>query len=1321
MKQENGNKGPHVSYRKFTGVSQGSGENKPPVVPTRVAVMKADYKQAWLYFLFFVSLVIAWGIPARYFIARHFSFRAVDLGPRDATEFVALAYEGVSTNPREVSPERFREHFNALRDAGYKPITLEDIHNFYTEGTPLPRKAVLLTFDHARKSSYFDVRTILSRAGWPAVMFLWTLPIETEDPAGLRWPYVRAMLRGGAWEAGAQSHFGFQRIVADSEGTLRNYLTAPRWLSNEMRYETPDAFEERIRADHEYTRTLIKKETGHTPRAFAFPYGDFGQHDERAVLSRRLNMDVVSALYDMAFVHGSAALNTRYSDPRRLNRLLVQPEWTGEDLIAHLDSSWPRRQGAQSYETLHNPLVWLKDWGAVEIQDGSLRLAAMPTTTGAKAFMNGSDLFADFSARFRLRIDHGQLGLHFRATPDGERHVYLGLSHEGEVWLRQKHAGLPAFTLDTANFNPEESDAINLEVHIRGSQFAATVNGENLFSEITRLRGDPMPGMIGISVWEPIIHRAQSVFYTLDLAPFRQQILTWAPISSRDTALAYWLNQHAVRFTHIAPPWLRIASRAQAEQFGWDPDFFHYLAQTYSMTWTPEVVMDNIEMIDPTLPEHLAGLTVEYQMDGIYCNLSQLRGAAPLPRVTAWIQSLHQALEEQDKELLVRLPIAWERESTVAALLQSLPDLKIVFSDPAYEVLTQALPNQQEQLVYASMADFSTVNAPEVHELTGLDAVFEEWDSETRSKLLRQEGFDAFRAGRFDDALEIWTRWSEIEPQNEEPLRLMGDIHLQRNQHGLATEMYRQSLDRNPGQIALVTHTARVLDQRMQDPHGAVELLNLYARIFPGNPDIRLAQAEVLLRQNRRRDAGNIVRSVVEEYPDDLGARSMLHSLLGSPAERVSNLRAIIDIGTRPSMEPHFAHAIHQYDLLLWPETWLLMDPIARLADSENRQGIQGPYTRLMPRETIAQEAFNMRHMSDNWDAVSDAEEETGEPFLLAASPAAAEATLRLVNSDTMHSGFVEVLIGEARGDFWLYARRGEHNMIRFGFQHAGRMYMQIWHRGQLINNQSRIWTRTTQQTRLRLEIRGDAAFGMVDGEPAFGAPVAIPPEIGLGWWGISPWAPQFGVAQVSILEVSGGPTPVNIALFQPRLEEWTDNEVVEKLRDHAPHLQAMAPLWFSQELDGRVRKDTREDYTALRMMGRFHQIRLLPAIRSASPRVINIPDLIELAEEERLDGFTLLFARMPNEEWFKEVEEALIGSSLTLLAVQLGSQDTIDIREVSTRIGIFPGRRLTRTYPLIDMSDPEEAVIALERDPITDADHPNGEKKPAPDRVLYF
>lgn len=1266
-----------------------------PVAPARVAVLKASYRQAWFYFLMIICLVVAWGVPLRYYLMRKLAFHPAETGQRDAHEFVALVYEGISeSNAREVTPQRFNEQLAALRKAGYQSITLADIKDFYLNGKLLPRKAVLMTFDQSRKSSYFDARSALRKASWNAVMFLWTKPIIEEDPASLRWPYVRAMLRSGAWEAGAQSYNGFDRVVADNSGTRRNFLTTPKWSSTEMRYETPEEFSVRLNKDHEACLSLIEQETGERPKAFAFPYGDFGQYDERAILSRRFNLDLVSKYYDLAFILGTSALNTQNSDRRRLNRLLVNPDWSGADLVQRLEYSWPQRKGYASPSVLKSSLSWLVNWGGFKLQDGEAKMVALPETTGSKVWLNGSDDYRDINAHLVMKIDEGQAGVFLRATPDGEAYLYLGLGKEGDVWLRQKHAGMQPFTLSSGRYTLDPAGKINLDLHVRDRIVYVEINGRPAFQEIPSTRGVNRPGMIGFSIWHPQAGVAQATISELAVRPSVESVVEWNPISSRAPPLAYWLSRNAYRYTHLAPPWLRVASRGMIEQFGWDTRTMSTFASSYRMQLVPEITLDSLENFEPNLPEQIAARASDIKAAGVTCNLRDVLGNPPLSRIIAWIQNLSRAMEEKNLSLVLRLPAVLEKPASFSALFQVLPNLKIAVA-PDSPLLEAQNGGDSNRVVSAEVVEpYEDLELSLYYELAGSSATGDVWSSEMRSELLRQEGRNAYNNGDYAKAIEIWTRWSTLEPMNEEPVSLVGDVHLRLGEVEQAVAFYRRSLEINPGQIGLAVRCARLMDTISTDQGlAARQMLNLYARIFPNNPDVALAQAEWLVRRKRYDEAGALIRKAIALYPDDLRSRTMLHGLLTTPEERFENMKAIIAVGSKPGMEPHLASAIRDYDLFTRPESWMLMSFLEKMAASTPPGPDHDVYDRLLPRDTVASEDFRAGRMSANWTtSIVDPAQEGGS-LVLGAEPTQTEAFLRLVKSDSMHNGFIEALIDDARGFFWLYARRGEGNMIRFGFDQTGRMYLQVWRDGQMMANETRFWTKPTEPTRLRLELRGDGAFGFVDGKPAFGAPAAIPRDMGLGWWGIAPWAPQFGVAQVSVRQVAGGPLPVRLGVFKPRDTEWLDQDYLEALKNHTREMSAIAPQWYVQDMDGHINKETQSEHGDLRILCRYYRMRMLPSIRSASPRTLKAEELIRVASEDHVDGFVLLFAKMPDEDWYKQMEEALQGTSLTLVAVTLDEEKSVSqVRDICPYVGLFPGARKVHTLPIIPVETPAKS-----------------------------
>jgi len=1313
------------TYGSNPETSRGSFRREPPVVPERVAVLKANYKQAWLYFLIIVSLIVAWGGVIRFALMQTFAVDNNQDVPRTSETFVAIAYEGISESEFEVTPKVFAEQIDTLEEAGYNAISLQDVKAFYEDGTLLPEKALLLTFDHSRKSSYFDARRVLKDYGWRAVMFVWTKPILNEDPAALRWPYIRAMINSGSWEAGAQSQQGFERIPTDREGTLRNFLTTPQWLSSENRYETPREFEARLRKDHEFVFNLIKEETNRDPIAFAFPYGDFGQFDERALLTRQLNMDLVDEYYDLGFVLGNAALNTRFSNPNRLNRLLVQRDWSGEDLLARLEAARPQELGTSTEKLLSEEVRWQHDWGLFTIEDDTLRLEATPDNTGAKVWINGTDLYRDFRASFVMKLNKGQAGIFLRASKDGESHLYLGMGYDGEVWLRQKMPGMESITLGTSRFEKRPDGTVHLELFSRDNQLFASISGSPLFDEVILTRGANNPGMVGLSVWDPEVGTADLEVLEVNVETFHNRIVTWDPIPAGLPNVASWMNENGYKYTILSPPWLRFGLEGRSEQVGWDPVYYADLAQVYNMEFGPEVIIERSDSLDLTTADGLATMAWEQGAAAVYFNLSDMLGGLNIARVTNWLEKMSAALTERNIRLIVSLPKSLEQGNTIPSLLEGLDNLNVVLkegSDANQHGLTVTNPRAvswNHAIIREPKETFS-------FELQDIEDENEGSLTDIRSRVLLEQGLEAFNKGDFALAIDLWNNWSDLEPYNEKPYRFLGDVY-QRTQNYLpAIDNYRKSLELNPGQISLVISTAKLLNKYAKDSEEALEMLNLYGRLFPENTRITLAQAELLLQEGNQQAAGRLIREVVDSSPQDLTALSLLHDLLPTASLRVKNLQKILEIGRQLGMYRHFADSISYYNLLVWPESWRLLGLVAARADQDHPDAAK--YKALLPRETVVRESFKFDTLSDEWTNTSVSSETEGQESLyLSANPTGTEASLRLKRSEMFQSGFIEAQLDDARGFFWLYARRSEGNMIRFGYQSEGKLYLQIWMDDEVVVNLNRGWVRPRGGANMRLEIRGESVMGYIDGKPAFGAPTQVPKNMQLGWWGMAPWAAEFGVAQAVVKEIAGGPLPVKIGIFDPTGVNWTDDSIVNNLKRNLDSLSMISPAWFFQDTSGTIKPRTDLDYPRTRLMSRYYKIRLFPMVLSAISDTLDIQNLVSIARASKLDGFTLSFLNMPGERWFESVENQLIGTGIGLVALHVDEDGNLaEIRELGDVQTLQSGPRRVRDYPIIDLTGKTEPVLNnLEPDPtkpMADSDQrPSLLSDPVESKVYIF
>jgi hypothetical protein len=115
-------------------------------------------------------------------------------------------------------------------------------------------------------------------------------------------------------------------------------------------------------------------------------------------------MHQVGAHYELGFILGQLALNTRHSDPHRLNRLLVNPAWSRRSLSANWKPSGGRaRTGREPRFVRRRALDRRVGRGrharqrmalrAIPPQNPvmTLRQSPVSATTGAKAWLAGSD------------------------------------------------------------------------------------------------------------------------------------------------------------------------------------------------------------------------------------------------------------------------------------------------------------------------------------------------------------------------------------------------------------------------------------------------------------------------------------------------------------------------------------------------------------------------------------------------------------------------------------------------------------------------------------------------------------------------------------------------------------------------------------------------------------------------------------------------------------------------------------------------------------------------------------------------------------------
>ena len=1234
-----------------------------------VAVEKDRNIKAWFVFFGLICFALALWTPVRA-LYYHFTSTAPrnDL-PRTADTFVAIAYPGIQAKvphgSQDISRDAFAAQLELLRNHGYTPIGLDDVRDFYDKGRKLPPKAVLMTFEQSRKTSYFEVRGLLRQYHWKAVMGVVTAPMRAKDEQVLLWPYLKDMLMVGNWELAAESDQGFTRIPSNPLGRTDSFFLTPKWLEAKSRYELPGEFAARVDADHVAVTNAFQTELGVRPIAFFYPYGNFGQYDENAAVVRSVNLTAVRRYYALGFALGQLALNTADSDRYRLNRLLVNPSWSPEEFIARLESFWPRSAADENRYVAFTPADWVGDWGDVSVnKEREVVLAAVPPsnpaltplregaveTTGAKAWLAGSDTFRDGYIYTRFELKRGRFILTLRNNPATGANVSVSIEDGGTVSVRQRLSAAEELIFARDLVPDDTLSSHELLVTIRGRIIYVRLDGRTLFNGCLELKGQPTPGMVGAGVWNVVSGMARGLVLETRIAAWRPAIATWTPELSKDQDyLSRWLNTHGYQFDVLAPPWLDIFKDVPVTFPAWDGAGLALVARANGFHIFPEIQIRDVSLLMKVPPEAIIERAGLFAADGFYVDCSHIP-ENQVASLADWLVRLNTSLRAGKKSLVLRLPAAIEGLASSANLLVRLPGASI-----AGDYARSSPYGLQPERVFGLVSVVSNRGDDTLglyYQISRLDVDGGQLSADERNEELRRQGFDAFQAGAYEDAIKAWKKWGAEDERNAEPLALQGDAWIRMNDKSRALDCYQKSLAINPGQIDLAIRESRLLETMDRAPEAA-EILNVYVRAFPDSPALVMAQAQWLGRQHRRAEAQKLMWTLVARYPENIEARLVLQALLDRPEERYRNMHELLAIGQGSSAHQYaFGSGIFAAGLLTVPESSVFFDYIRQTAYESSNAKTRQLYAGFLPLASNVVENFSTEKLSDNWESFGSIKPSKVGKYELRTQRDMSEAFLRLRRSELLRDAFIEVTLDESAGAFWLYARRSDSTMVRFGYDDEGYIRIQAWLDSDIRAADSRSWLRPPGKLTLRLEIRADSAMGYVNGKSIFVTPLSIPREVAYGWWSIAPFSPELGVARATINSISCGPLRPGLVLLPPASVEDA-RAALDTLRPVRNNLSAVAPLLFKQDSDGQLPEKPIQDIAPYRMFCTFHRLRLMPLVDLAYYSTIRPGQIVDFINKNRLDGLVIRMRQMPGADWFRDVEKALETTSADVIVIQ--------------------------------------------------------------------
>ena len=209
---------------------------------------------------------------------------------------------GTVNNEYTVTKDALKNQFSYLKANGYHPISLQQYIAFTKEGTPLPDKPVMLTFDDGYISFYNEVFPLLKEYNYPAMLAIVGSWMEYAPPdVGklVSWQQLREMDSSGLVSIAShsfRSHHWVQMNVHDDRGEVLSTR-----MYNNGQYETIEAFKQRVASDLKESQQQFEKELGHKALAMVWPYGEYNM----------LTIDIAKSMgFEAAFTLGGGLNRT---------------------------------------------------------------------------------------------------------------------------------------------------------------------------------------------------------------------------------------------------------------------------------------------------------------------------------------------------------------------------------------------------------------------------------------------------------------------------------------------------------------------------------------------------------------------------------------------------------------------------------------------------------------------------------------------------------------------------------------------------------------------------------------------------------------------------------------------------------------------------------------------------------------------------------------------------------------------------------------------------------------------------------------------------
>ena len=551
------------------------------------------------------------------------------------TRFVVLVYDRTMVTAAgglDQAGARLADHLRALRAAGFQPMTLGMLERFLWQGLPLPRRAVLLTFDHGHLATFEAVDPVLRAMGWPAVMLVATSQIEDRDPAFLYWDRLDKMVASGIWELGSLGDESERMIPIDREGDLGDFAVHRRWLRRAHRLETAAEFDARLKAHYEEALNAFENELpGTRVAAFGFRHREAFPDDAGLRADARR---ILAAHHSVAFVEDVFGVNDVLADPYQVKRLRVPTSWDGYELVQRLEATCASRPVGPA--SVVDPLGWRRRSGTLIPGLQGFTLEGEPR---ADAWLAGSTSHQEWRLDLDVQPAGGQFWISQTST-EGAAEWRLGGDGSGvAVQIRTDDRAFETLArVPDLHLRPGHTQ--HLTIVKRGAGVWASWDGQPIFGRPIDLPGR-WRGPLACVSWKaggPV--RVSDVRY--GSVPYQLAAASAQPGQGEVQELL----GRAATVAAVAPLWLT-SSGSGWEERARDRMLWRVLERRAAWEIVPRAVLSRASGLDGAAGDTLwASLITRARVSGLRSVVLDTRDLAPLVRrrvalrVSAYLHSL---------------------------------------------------------------------------------------------------------------------------------------------------------------------------------------------------------------------------------------------------------------------------------------------------------------------------------------------------------------------------------------------------------------------------------------------------------------------------------------------------------------------------------------------------------------------------------------------------------------------------------------------------------------------------------------------------------